>query len=367
MKKSFLNILFLAGIVTLVTTSCNSKGDKPGWIYMPDMTYSNAYETYASTHHQTQNGDSISAGIPQHGTISRGSFPNQSKVQTNEKYMNSYLSKNYFENPIINPKIDNEQRLLAKDMLKNPYKRTDEVLKRGKVQYDIYCAVCHGKTGEGDGSIVVRPDGTDGPYVSVPPNFKTSAEQNGRLHGLTDGDMFYSVSYGKNMMGGYYSQVSAEDRWKIIHYIKSIAGIEDDFSAYARENGKVKMDISSIEVKAGSEINVPDIYFATGSSTVKAESYYVLDQLVSFFESNKKAKIEIGSHSDSRGDAVQNLSLSQERAAAVVEYFKSKNVSESQLVAKGYGDSSPAVACDECTDAQLEKNRRTTFKILQVK
>lgn len=369
MKKSFLNIFILAVVVAFVTTSCNSKGDNPGWIFMPDMTYSNAYETYSSTHHQTQDGDSISARIPESGTIPRGYFPNEEKFQMNEKYMNSFVYKNYFVNPIEDPSVDFEQRKMAKNMLKNPYKRTDAVMKQGKVKYDIYCAVCHGKNGEGDGSIVVRPDGSDGPYVSIPPNFKTSAEKNGRLHGLTDGDMFYSITYGKNMMGGYFTQVSPEDRWKIIHYIKDMAGIADDYEAFERnEDGQVQMDMASLEIEKGAEINVPDIYFSTGSSKLKSESNYILDQLVTFFEANESVSVEIGSHSDSRGDDEKNLTLSEQRAASVVAYLKEKNVSETQLVAKGYGETTPAISCGEdCTDAQYEKNRRTTFKILKVK
>ena len=51
----------------------------------------------------------------------------------------------------------------------------------------------------------------------------------------------------------------------------------------------------------------------------------------------------------------------------MVAYLKGKKVAESQLVAKGYGETMPAVVCEECTDEQFEMNRRTTFKILQVK
>lgn len=365
MKKSFFKVLFLAGIVATITSACNSKGDNPGWIYMPDMTYSNAYETYSSTHHQTQNGDSISALLPVDGTIPRGYVPSETELNTNEKYLNSFVYKNYMKNPIAYPAVDNEQRAKAKDMLSNPYRRTDEIMAKGKEKYDIYCAVCHGKEGEGDGSIVVRKDGTDGPFVSIPPNFKTSAENNGRLHGLTDGEMFYSITYGKNMMGGYYSQVSPEDRWKIIHYIKNMAGIPDNYAGAT--NAPVQLDMSKVEAKVGTQIDVPNIYFATGSAELKKESLAVLDQLISFFEKNKNVVVEIGSHSDARGDDNKNLSLSEQRAATVVKYLVSKKVAETQLKAKGYGETAPAVPCGEnCTDLELEKNRRTTFKVLQV-
>ncbi|NKQ38429.1 MAG: OmpA family protein, partial [Methanosarcinales archaeon] len=355
MNKSFLNILLLIAIVAVITTSCKSKGDKPGWIYMPDMTYSNAYEAYASTRHQTNDGkEGMSAILPVSGTIPRGYVPNNSKIKTNEKYMNSFVFKNYFKNPILDPSVDYKQRLKAHDMLKNPFKRSDAIMATGKEKFDIYCAVCHGFEGKGDGPIVVRKDGSDGPFVAIPPDF---TKANGRLHGLTDGDMFYSITYGKNMMGGYDSQVKPEDRWAIIHYIKEMAGISDEFDAFERNaDGQIQMDMSSVELKEGAEINVPDIYFTTGSSDLKSESYYILDQVVSFFNKNKKVIVEIGSHSDSRGDDIKNMTLSQQRALSVVSYLKGKGVSNKQLKPKGYGETSPAVNCTECTPEEYKKN-----------
>lgn len=366
MNKSFLNILLLIAIVSVITTSCESKGDKPGWIYFPDMTYSNAYEAYASTIHQTNDGvEGMSAIEPMNGTIPRGYVPNNKKIKSNEKYLNSFVFKNHFKNPILDPSVDFAQRQKAHDMLKNPFKRTDVQLSEGKEKYDIFCAVCHGFEGKGDGSVVVRKDGSDGPYIAIPPDFTAA---NGRLHGLTDGDMFYSITYGKNMMGGYDSQVNPEDRWAIIHYIKEMAGISDEFDAFERDaDGQVQMDMSSVQVKEGAQINVPDIYFATGSSTLKSESYYILDQVVSFFDTNKNVEVEIGSHSDSRGDDDKNMTLSQERATSVVAYLKDKGVALAQLQPKGYGETMPAVNCTECTPEEYEKNRRTTFKILKVK
>ena len=366
MNKSFFNILLLVGIVAVLATSCQSNGNNPGRIYMPDMTYSNAYETYASTRHQTQDGiDRQSAIEPVEGTIPRGWIPNVSRIKRNEKYLNSFVFKNYFKNPILDPSVDYEQRNLAHNMLKNPYKRTDEILAIGKEKYDIYCAICHGKEGKGNGNIVQREDGSDGPFLALPPDFTKKGE---RPHGLTDGDLFYSITYGKNMMGGYGSQIAPKDRWAIIHYIKEIAGIADDYEAYDRDaEGHVQMDMNSVQVKKGAQINVPDIYFATGSSTLKQESYYILDQLVDFFSKNKDVVVEIGSHSDSRGDDDKNMALSEKRAASVVDYLVSKGVPLNQLVPKGYGETMPAVECDECTPEQYEKNRRTTFKILKVK
>lgn len=224
MKNTFFSILTLAILSAVFTTSCKPGEDSPGRIFMPDMTYSNAYETYASTKFQYQSDtDAISANLPEAGTIPRGYFPNDDKVRNDESYMMSFMFKNYFENPAGNPLVDdNAQRELAAEKLKNPYKLNADLLKDGKKVYNIYCTVCHGKKGAGDGSIVILEDGSDGPYSAIPPAFE------GRLPGLSDGEIFYSISYGKNMMGGYFAQVSVSDRWKLVHYIKDMAGLNSD-------------------------------------------------------------------------------------------------------------------------------------------
>lgn len=237
MKKSFLFLITLA-VSAIAITSCKSHGDNTGRIFMPDMTYSNAYESYASTKFQHQSDtDAISAKKPVSGTIPRGYLPDNEEVRTNDGKLMAYLFKNYFKNPTGDPSVDDAaQRLMAGNMLSNPIEKTDEVLAEGKVKYDIYCAVCHGKKGLGDGSIVEIIDadgnktGEDGPYTSIPPAYET------RLPGLSDGEMFYSITYGKNYMGGYFTQLSTEDRWKVLLYIKDLAGIEE--GAVAMVEGK---------------------------------------------------------------------------------------------------------------------------------
>ena len=125
-------------------------------------------------------------------------------------------------------------------------------------------------------------------------------------------------------------------------------------------------DVSDIEVVAGSEFNVPNIYYNTGSSDLKGESYGVLDQLKEFFADNENVVVEIGSHADARGNYDSNMVLSANRANSVVSYLTEHGVSENQLIAKGYGSSTPAVDCDPCSLGQHQQNRRTTFKITAV-
>jgi peptidoglycan-associated lipoprotein len=115
------------------------------------------------------------------------------------------------------------------------------------------------------------------------------------------------------------------------------------------------------------EIVIQNIYYDYDKATLRPESLPILDKLVSFFEENKDLKIEIGSHTDSRGSDKYNEDLSQRRAQSVVDYFIVKGVPSAQLSAKGYGESKLINECAneiECSEDKHQENRRTTFKVI---
>ena len=91
--------------------------------------------------------------------------------------------------------------------LKNPLERTMRVLKAGQLGFETYCAVCHGPVGLGNGSIV--------PKFPKPPALVSD-----KVRGWSDGRIYHVISEGQNLMPSYASQISPEDRWAIIHYIR---------------------------------------------------------------------------------------------------------------------------------------------------
>ncbi len=230
MKKHIIKLVPVAAAVLLLT-ACGRKPDEPGRIYMPDMTYSNAYETYSvSEDIKTPEGNNMSARKPAPNTIPYGYIPNDSNVRRNPAYLMSYMIKNHYTHDAA--KWQEEFDRAGKE-IKDPLAYSEENLAEGKRLYNIQCTPCHGEKGEGNGQLVELPGGGDGPFTSRPPAYKT------RLPQVTDGNIFYVVSYGKNMMGGYGFQLSVKERWEVIHYIKSLAGITGDATG-AKEEAPAK-------------------------------------------------------------------------------------------------------------------------------
>ncbi len=95
--------------------------------------------------------------------------------------------------------------------LKNPFSSTPENLARGQYIFSNYCVACHGATGAGDGPII--------PKYPNPPAYQTEKSKT-----LPDGTMFHVITLGRNNMPAHAAQVSADDRWKVILYIRKLQG-----------------------------------------------------------------------------------------------------------------------------------------------
>lgn len=95
--------------------------------------------------------------------------------------------------------------------LKNPFQPTVENLTRGQYIYANHCAVCHGATGAGDGPMI--------PKYPNPPAYQTEKSK-----ALPEGNMFHVITLGRNNMPSHGAQVSADDRWKVILYIRKLQG-----------------------------------------------------------------------------------------------------------------------------------------------
>jgi mono/diheme cytochrome c family protein len=189
MKK----ILIIAVIgVVVVIWGCGGKRS-PGLTYMPDMAYSRAYETYAST----ANLDSLGIHYdkqPVPGTIKRGEL---------------------FPFPYAQDKVGDSTNYVLSRQAVNPLDSMNTgLLKEAERLYLVNCGICHGGALDGNGPLY---NGGNGPYAAAPRNLVTDPY----ILGMPDGQMFYSITYGKGQMGPYGPQLSTTQRWMIVNYIRA--------------------------------------------------------------------------------------------------------------------------------------------------
>ncbi len=118
---------------------------------------------------------------------------------------------------------------------------------------------------------------------------------------------------------------------------------------------------------SGNVITLPNIYYNFNDASIRPDAKTDLNGLATILKQFPNLKIELASHTDSRGSSAYNLKLSQRRAESALAYLKTKGVSPDRLSAKGYGESELKNQCGDgtkCSEADHQINRRTEFRIL---
>ncbi|MDH6305778.1 OOP family OmpA-OmpF porin [Parabacteroides sp. PF5-5] len=115
--------------------------------------------------------------------------------------------------------------------------------------------------------------------------------------------------------------------------------------------------------------NILPIYYEFNSARITQDSERIIDEyLLKLMKEKPGIRIEIMSHTDSRGNDDYNKSLSQQRAQSVVNYLVNKGISRNRLEAKGYGETRLVNKCSngvDCSEEEHQRNRRTEFRIIQ--
>lgn len=166
-------------VVALGLGSCQDPS-KPNYQYFPNMYEPVGYEAYADSD-AFVNG--IEAQLPAEGSIARGWQP--------------------YEYPDTNDGYE-----MAKAELQSPLAQTEVHLVEGKELYGLYCAVCHGKKGDGQGILMTREK-----FLGVP----SYADRK-----ITEGSIYHVLMYGKNAMGSHAGQVNATERWQIAQHVMEL-------------------------------------------------------------------------------------------------------------------------------------------------
>ncbi len=406
MRKYHGIIAVLAVLVSFIGfESCTpAHGDHPGSEYMPDMGHSIAYEAnvineyYYNTwedESKKQSGKTLRElslhNKPVKGTIPRGyaGVVNSRGADrlAKMKMLAGETTNNAISIPvngsvpyyIPNTEEGRTYAYTAPELVNNPYPITEDGLKRGKELYVIYCGICHGEKGDGNGFLVDEAN-LNAKYPSQPTDYLTDELTNSQ-----NGKYYHTIMYGKGVMGGYADKLSYEERWQVIHYIRALQAKNKKLAYNQYENtlnnwavpfvdtdGAIDLDNSKLAAsfdkvmadtkESISSFTLNNVFFDTGNASLKAESKLELNTLAAILAKYETAKIEVAGHTDSDGDDEANMALSEARANSVKAYLMAKGIAANRLQAVGYGETQPVAT--NIVESGKAKNRRTEFSVL---
>ncbi len=336
-RKNKINGLLLIAASTLV--GCSAGGNKTGYEYAPNMYESEAYEAYTQTGYMKYNPNGMTMRTPVNGTVANGQMGYT-------MYTEGYEASVAWRNPIA---------------------PTEANVAEGMRLYNIQCQHCHGKKGKNDGGVI-----KSGQYPPPP----WDGYQSNDIKNLPDGKAFHSITYGKGNMGAHGNVLTPEERWKVLHYVRSLS-LGDAF-VYAAEGTEDNKDVVSMDAKSFDGFELADIgadletingamrnVKFNGLAYKKFEDSSIphIDKVAAYMKEHPELKAMVVGHVASDANIPGFGELSLIRAKTVCDYLESKGISRDRLSPKGKGSSMPAVSND--TKDGKETNRRVEIYFIK--
>ena len=175
-------------------------------------------------------------------------------------------------------------------------------------------------------------------------------------------------------LGYFKKEIMKDTRYDILIKKKGYFTIRSEFSTKGKKPGlyDIKEFLWNAEfqkAEVGVTMEFGNIYFDSGSWTIRKDSIPGLDRMAQFLLDNPKIKVELGAHTDTMGDAVSNQQLSQKRAQSTVEYLIEKGIPAENISARGYGKSKIKNRCTDgvaCSAEEHQANRRTELRVQEI-
>ena len=130
---------------------------------------------------------------------------------------------------------------------------------------------------------------------------------------------------------------------------------------------EVEKNVRLKKLSVGNKIVLRNIFFDLNKATLRPESTTELNRLIKLMTDVPSLRIELGGHTDSQGSDSYNMTLSEQRAKAVVDYLVKNGIASDRLESKGYGETKLVNECEngvKCSPEQHQQNRRTEFTVL---
>ncbi|MCZ2487497.1 c-type cytochrome [Aquirufa antheringensis] len=180
--------------------SCGDDHNDTGTEFAPNMYNSVGYEPMTQLQGDTNkiNPYGMNMRLPVAGTVSRKKYTGADSIQQ------AFLAQE-----LLAKTVPNDSLSYSAALLKNPLAATPENIEAGKLQYERFCQHCHGEGGKGDGLVAKQ-------YKGVP------VYSSDALKDVNDGHIYHVITHGKGRMWPHGSQISSENRWKIVLYVHEL-------------------------------------------------------------------------------------------------------------------------------------------------
>jgi len=341
----------LLGIPALSMVSCVSSGDNPGIEYAPNMYISQAYEPFSQEKKFDYNPNGMTMRMPVNGTIARG--------QGSFIYPHPNTGDGYEASAGYTPWVS----------------ATESNVGEGKRLYDIYCWHCHGKKGKNDGPIFKE---------GKMPKPSWPAYASDYIKELPVGKAYHTITHGKGLMGSHAFLLNPEERWKVIHYVKSLA-YGDDFKFAAESTSAGTTSTDAMESISSDGAQMPQTSSASFPGTseekamimtamskvmfkglpnrkeMKANSVKNLDVVADYMKAHPDFKATIIGHTGATLTDEGAATLGTDRANNVIKYLVSKGVNAANLKGTSVVDSDNDG--DITSSSDRKANRRVEIEI----
>lgn len=198
MTTNYKSVTAVALFALLITgASCKRSHDSTGVEFAPQMYEAVGYEPYRQVDSNSVNLTGLNMRMPAQGTVAR---PN---------YHTTFGEGDNKTTDLMLYDIPADSIEVAEQVLTNPIPESEKSLADGKLLYTRYCSHCHGETGKGDGEV--------GKIYKGVPNYSSDAYKD-----MNDGHIFHVITHGKGRMWPHGSQVTPEERWKIVQYVHKL-------------------------------------------------------------------------------------------------------------------------------------------------
>jgi cytochrome c5 len=206
LKSSVSKLLFVA---VVLMASCRAKDDFTGLEYAPNMYHSVPYEGLSQITDESA-GKWLSNREDGSGEY-YNSNPNNPHNMNLREPVDGTVKRN--TSGFMPYRVHKDSIDLAARILNNPLEKSDDILAEGKQLYSVFCQACHGSQGKGDGKV--------GEVMLGVPAYNV-----GRVKDVPEGHIFHVITHGKGRMWPHGSQITIEERWKIVHYVQQLQQLD---------------------------------------------------------------------------------------------------------------------------------------------